>query len=399
MPSFDVLKKISRSTGSKIILLVMDGVGGLPIEGKTELEHAATPNLDSLAKASICGMLDPISPGITPGSGPGHLGLFGYDPLKYNIGRGVLEAVGINFPLKAGDLAARINFATIDEKGRVTDRRAGRIPTELNAKLCQKLEKVSVKGVEILVRPVKEHRAVVVFRGKGLSEKIADTDPQAIGLVPLKPQPLSSEAHATAKIVEEFITQAKEILASEHPANMLLLRGFAELPHLPPMSQIYHLNPAAIALYPMYKGLASLVGMKILETGQTVADEFTTLEKNWQKFDFFFLHIKQTDSRGEDGDWQGKVKVIEEVDSFIPRIQKLNPEVIMVTADHSTPATLKSHSWHTVPFLLYSPTCRLDEVGEFSEKACLRGGLGRMQSANILTLALAHADKLEKYGA
>lgn len=399
MLSFDILEKLSHPTDSKIILLVLDGVGGLQIEGKTELEHASTPHLDSLAKSSICGMLDPISPGITPGSGPGHLGLFGYEPLEYDIGRGVLEAVGINFPLQPGDLAARINFATVDEKGLVTNRRAGRIPTEVNIRLCEKLEKVRVGGVEVFVRPVKEHRAVVVFRGKGLSEKLADTDPQTTGVVPLDPRSLSTAAEATAKIVEQFISQAREILASEHPANMLLLRGFAELPHLPPMSQIYNLHPAAIALYPMYKGLASLVGMEILATGNTTADEFTTLEENYQRFDFFFIHIKQTDSRGEDGDWKRKVEAIEEVDCFIPRIRKLNPEVIMVTGDHSTPAVLKSHSWHAVPFLLHASTCRVDDVEEFSEKACLRGGLGRMESSNILTLALAHAGKLDKYGA
>lgn len=396
----NLLKRLSKKTPSKIILFVMDGVGGLPIDGKTELEHAVKPNLNSLAKQSVCGIVDPIAPGITPGSGPAHLGLFGCDPLEYEIGRGVLEASGINFPLEENDLAVRINFATIDKEGKITDRRAGRIPTEKNSAICEKLNKINIGGVKIFVKPVKEHRAVVVFRGRNLSEEIAETDPQAVGELPLEPKALSKEAEATSKIINKFVSEARKTLASHHPANMLLLRGFAKPPHLPSFQENFHLNPAAIATYPMYKGLARLVGMKVLEVkGGNIEDEIKTLEENYKEHDFFFIHIKATDSSGEDGDWKRKVKVIEEADKFIPEILKLKPEVLIITGDHSTPALLKSHSWHPVPILLHSPTCRTDDVMEFSETACVRGGLGRIKALEIMPLALAHAQKLEKYGA
>lgn len=400
MHRFDLFKKISHPNNSKIILLVIDGLGGLPIEDKTELEHARTPNLDSLARVSICGIVDPISPGITPGSGPAHLALFGYDPLKYEIGRGILAAAGINFPLERNDIAARINFSTIDKEGRIQDRRAGRIPTELNEKLCHQLNSICLQSVEIFVRPVKEHRAVVIFRGENLSSEITDTDPQQTGVYPNPPRALSKEAERTSQIVSKFISEARSILSSHHQANMILLRGFSKPPEIPHFSELYHLNPAAIAAYPMYKGVARLVGMHPIEIeGNSIEDEVKILEDNFQNYDFFFLHIKQADSAGEDGDWKRKVSVIEEVDRLIPRIRRLNPEVLIVTGDHSTPSLLKSHSWHPVPLLLHAPTCRQDEVEQFSEKACIRGGLGRMPAINIMSLALAHAQKLVKFGA
>lgn len=297
-------------------------------------------------------------------------------------------------------MAVRINFATIDKEGRITDRRAGRISTEINEKLCAKLNKISIESVKIFVRPVKEHRAVVVFRDKNLSEEIAETDPQEIGALPLEPAPLSKYAEGTSKIISKFVSEAKKILAPHHPANMLLLRGFSKPPHLPSFQEIYHLNPAAIATYPMYKGLARLVGMKILDLkGSDIEDEIRALEENYKAHDFFFIHIKGTDSAGEDGDWKRKVQVIEKVDKFIPRILNLKPDVLIVTGDHSTPAVLKSHSWHPVPLLLYSPVCRVDDVTKFSENACAKGGLGRIPAIDIMPLALAHAQKLEKYGA
>jgi len=406
-----LLKRLSKTTPSKIILFVMDGLGGLPIgpadstningvKGKTELEHAVKPNLDALAKQSVCGVVDPISPGITPGSGPAHLGLFGCDPLEHEIGRGVLEASGINFPLEENDLAVRINFATIDKEGKITDRRAGRISTETNIKICEDLSKIKIDPIKIFVKTVKEHRAVVIFRGENLSEEIAETDPQAVGTLPLEPKALSKEAESTSKIISKFVSEAKKILISHHPANMLLLRGFAKPPHLPSFQENFHLNPAAIATYPMYKGLARLVGMKVLELkGGNIEDEIAALEENYNSHDFFFIHIKGTDSSGEDGDWERKAKVIEEADKFIPRILKLKPDVLIITGDHSTPALLKSHSWHPVPIILHSPTCRVDDVDNFSETACVKGGLGRIRALEIMPLALAHAQKLEKYGA
>ncbi|MCD5391009.1 2,3-bisphosphoglycerate-independent phosphoglycerate mutase [candidate division NPL-UPA2 bacterium] len=397
----NLVKDIAISTRSKIVLLVIDGLGGLPgEEGSTELEKATTPNLDTLAGESICGMIDPIVRGITPGSGPAHLALFGYNPLEFQIGRGALSAAGIGFNLELDDVAARINFATVDEEGKVRDRRAGRISTETNKELCQLLDGMQLEGVEFFVRAVKEHRAVVVFRGEGLSDKLNDSDPQKTGAIPIEVKALSPEAEKTAQIVNEFIRQARGILSGHHPANMILLRGFAKSPGLPSFPEIYRLRSAAIAAYPMYRGIARLMGMDILSTGEAVEEEFKTLRENFDKYDFFFLHIKGADSAGEDGDFKRKVKVIEEVDENIPTLRDLGPEVIAITGDHSTPSVLKLHSWHSVPFLLRSEWCRPDKVDKFSEESCLRqGGLGRFPAVEVMPLLLAHALKLTKYGA
>jgi len=401
MIGFDHISKIVQRTDSKIVLFVMDGLGGLPHPetGRTELETARTPNLDKVAAESICGLIDPVSPGITPGSGPGHLSLFGYAPLKYEIGRGVLEALGIGVELKEEDVAARGNFCTVDTEGRISDRRAGRISTEKNQELCRLLSGIKVAGVELVVAPVKEHRFVLLLRGKKLSGDLIDSDPQHVGLAPLPVKAVSSSAETTARLVNEFVVQAKETLRSCHPANMVLLRGFSQLPHWPLMSDVFKLNPAAIASYPMYRGLARLVGMKVLATGGTLAEEMATLRQHYSEHDFFFLHVKQTDSRGEDGDFQAKVKAIEEIDAYLPELLSLKPDVLMVTGDHSTPATLASHSWHPVPFMLRSHWCRPDHVREFNESACAQGAMGRFPSVEIMTLALANALKLDKFGA
>lgn len=404
MISLEQIKLLAESTPSKIIFLVMDGLGGLPHPdtGKTELESARRPNLNRLAKDGICGMSTTVSTGITPGSAPGHLAIFGYNPLepRYQIGRGVLEALGIGFDLKNGDLAIRGNFCTIDKAGKITDRRAGRIPTEKCEELCAKLSKIKVKGVDIFVRPVKEHRFVLVFRCKNLADDIEDTDPQKLGAAPLPAKANRPAAKATAAIVNEFLDGARKALAKEHPANMVLLRGFAKYPpDVPPMSEVFKLKPAAIAVYPMYRGLAKVVGMDILNAGISIKDEFATVAKHYKKYDFFFIHIKGTDSSGEDGDFARKVKVIEEVDRELPKLIALKPDVIVVTADHSTPALLKGHSWHPVPFLLCSKYCRRDDVKEFSESACAHGALGVFPAIDIVPLALANALKLDKYGA
>jgi len=393
---------VKRDATTKIIFLVMDGLGGLPIEpgGPTELEAARTPNMDALACESVCGLMDPVAPGITPGSGPGHLGLFGYDPLKYQIGRGVLEALGIDYPLKPSDVAIRINFCTVDDEGNVIDRRAGRIDTDFNKELVALLnQKVKIENVEFEVATVKEHRAVVVFRGEGLYGDVADTDPQATGVPPKDAVALNEESKRMADIANEFIRQAKEVLKDKKPANMLLLRGFARYEPLPSMEELYGIKCAAIATYPMYRGLARIVGMDIIPCGETIEDEFNTLERIYKDYDYFFIHIKKTDSYGEDGNFQAKVKIIEEVDEYIPRIRALKPDVIAITGDHSTPALLKSHSWHPVPVLLWSKTCRSDSTTEFSERACCTGGIGRIYAMQLLPLLLAHAERLIKYGA
>lgn len=399
MDTQELLKELSVKTDSKIVLLVIDGLGGLPVNGQTELEKAATPNLDALAARSACGLTDPISPGITPGSGPAHLALFGYDPLAYKIGRGVLDTLGINFKLEPIDVAARGNFCTIDKEGIVTDRRAGRISTEENEKICQLLSGIEIDGVEIFVKPVKEHRCAVIFRGEGLFGDVADTDSQKVGLAPLLAKALTSESEKTAKIANRFIACARERLKDSHPANMIVLRGFDKFRPIPTFDRIYKLTPAAIAAYPMYKGLARLVGMKVLEAGQSIEEEIRCLKENWHKFDFFYLHIKGADSRGEDGDFEGKVRVIEEFDSYLPEILDLSPDVVVVTADHSTPAKMASHSWHPVPLLLYSDSVRLDKTNSFSETECIAGALGRLKATDVLPLALANAGKLIKYGA
>ena len=402
MISLDLVKELSIATPSKILLLVMDGLGGLPDPqtGRTELETAHTPNLDRLAAESICGLAEPVALGISPGSGPGHLALFGYDPIKSLVGRGILSALGVNFPLERDDVAARINFATVDEQGRVVDRRAGRIPTELNRKLVEELRQgIKVPGVQVFLETEAGHRAMVVFRGEGLSDKLTDTDPQATGVPALPATPITAEADRTAYIVNELIRQAAQVLRDKHPANYILLRGFAKHPDLPTMPEIYRLKPAAIAAYPMYRGLGRLVGMEVLPTGSTLAEEVATLKQHWANHDFFFLHYKPTDTNGEDGNFAGKVAAIQEVDRLLPDILALKPDVIAVTGDHSTPALLKAHSWHPVPFALRSAYVIPDQVDRYSERACGRGTLGVFPSQAAMRLMMANALKLQKYGA
>jgi 2,3-bisphosphoglycerate-independent phosphoglycerate mutase len=401
MLSLEQLKKISRQSDSKIVLLVIDGLGGLPRPetGKTELESAHIPNLAELAHKGNCGLTDPVSPGITPGSAPGHLALFGYDPVKCLVGRGILEAMGIDFDLKKGDVAARGNFCTIDSKGLVTDRRAGRISTEENARLCEKLSKIKLEGAQFFVAPVKEHRFLLVLRGEGLTGDASDSDPEQVGVAPLNVVAHSPKGKKTTRLANDFVAKAKAVLADSHPANMVLLRGFSQHPNLPTMNEIFKLNPAAIAAYPMYRGLAKLVGMKLLDTGSSIEEEFETLGKHYAEHDFFFIHVKKTDSSGEDGDFDAKVHVLEEIDGFLPKITSLNPDVLIVTGDHSTPAILKGHSWHPVPLVLYSKWCRADHAIEFGEIACASGGLGRFPALEVMPLAMANALKMTKFGA
>jgi len=395
------MKKISRTSPSKIVLLIIDGVGGLPHPetGKTELESARKPNLNRIARDSLCGLIDPISPGITPGSAPGHLAIFGYDPVKYNIGRGVVEALGIDLELKPDDIAARGNFCTLDDKGIIADRRAGRLSTDKNTELCRLLNNIAIDGAEISVLPVKEHRFVLILRGEDLSPELADSDPQQAGLAPKKIEALSPQAQKTARIVNEFVSQARSLLQGEAPANMVLLRGFSRRPDIPPISEIYKLKTAAIATYPMYRGLARLVGMQVLPGGESITAQLNSLRRYYADYDFFFVHFKSTDARGEDGDFRAKVQAVEELDNALPGLLSLDPEVLIITGDHSTPATLAMHSWHPVPFMLKSKWCRPDNVTEFSERACLAGGMGRFPATEIMPLAMANALKLDKFGA
>lgn len=397
----DLLRELRKDNGSKIVLLVADGLGGLPLEpgGKTELETARTPNLDALAQRASLGLSVPVLPGIAPGSGPGHLALFGYDPLKYRIGRGVLEALGVDFPLGPNDVAIRGNFCTLDAAGNITDRRAGRIPTEVGQRLCAKLDQIKIPGVELFVRPVKEYRLVIVFRAPGLGGDVDDTDPQATGVPPLAAIPRNSGSQRTADIANEFLRQAREVLKDDAPANFLTLRGIDKLPAIPSFEDVYGLKAAAIAVYPMYRGLARLVRMTVLDAGQTLSDQIARLQAAWQDYDFFFLHFKYTDSTGEDGNFEAKVARCEELDACLPHITALNPAVLIVTGDHSTPSKLRSHSWHPVPTLLAADSCRFDGATKFGESACRQGGLGQFEAKYLMLMAMAHAGRLEKYGA
>ncbi|MCE2750772.1 MAG: 2,3-bisphosphoglycerate-independent phosphoglycerate mutase [Pirellula sp.] len=394
-------RELQLDNGSKIVMLVADGLGGLPMQpgGLTELETAKTPHLDALASLGVQGASIPVKPGIAPGSGPGHLALFGYDPLKYLIGRGALEATGIGFELQPQDVAIRCNFCTIDDQDRITDRRAGRISSQESAPLAISLRKIQIPGIEIFVEPVKEHRFVVVFRGEGLGGNVADTDPQMTGVKALEPVAQNPQSQKTAEVAKEFLRQAKSILAGHPKANFHTMRGFAAKPQLPSYQEVYGLRAAAIAVYPMYKGLARLVGMDIVGNAQSLEEQIEELAANWDRYDFFFLHFKYTDSTGEDGNFSEKVARIEELDSVLGRIQKLNPNVLIVTGDHSTPSYLKSHSWHPVPTLLYSDCCRPDPHSTFNETTCITGGLGHFEAQYLMTLALANAGRLGKFGA
>ncbi len=396
----EILRELIEQNGAKIVLLVADGLGGVPHDGRTELEAADIPCLNRLASESELGLTDPIARGITPGSGPSHLALFGYDPLQYEIGRGVLEALGVGLSMTARDVAARANFATLD-KGLIVDRRAGRPATEKSRELCALLSKAipRIGDVEVIIEPGKEHRFTVLFRGDGLDGRLEDADPQKDGHPPVLARPLAPEAERTAEVVNDFIRLATEALQGRRPANTVLVRGFAKYPAIPSMTERFKLHPACIATYPMYRGLAKLVGMKILEPRETIEEEFNTLGREFEKHDFFYIHIKKTDSYGEDGNFEKKVEIIEELDRHVPTLLALEPDVIVVTGDHSTPAVLKGHSWHPCPFLLWSKYCRPDGAARFSERECARGSLGRFPAVEAMALMLANAQKMKKFGA
>jgi 2,3-bisphosphoglycerate-independent phosphoglycerate mutase len=401
---FKFLQDLIVPAQTKIVMVIMDGLGGLPLEpgGKTELETARTPNLDALAAQSALGLTVPVGPGITPGSGPGHLGIFGYDPIRYEIGRGALEALGVDFDLGPDDVAARGNFCSVDVAGLLTDRRAGRIPTDVNKELAKLLRTIKIDGVEFFVETIKEHRFAFVLRGSGLGDALTETDPRKTGVPALPVRALKPDSEKAARLVNQFIEQARKLLAAytpKQPANMILLRGFAKYPAMPTYSELFGLRAAAIAVNGMYRGVAKLVGMKALNVdGDALADEFAVLEKNWNDFDFFYLHVKKTDTAGEDGDFARKVRVIEEVDALMPRLMALRPDVVIVSGDHSSPALLKSHSWHPVPTLLYS-RYEADGIAEFGEHACVRGSLGVLPAKDVMPIALANAQRITKFGA
>lgn len=404
-----LLQELAHPAETKMLLVVLDGIGGLPVperNGATELEAACTPNLDALARRSELGLAHPVLPGITPGSSAGHLALFGYDPLRYVIGRGVLEALGIGFPLEPQDVAVRANFATVRREPQgmtLADRRAGRPATAHTEKICARLQEAvpEIDGVRVFIRPVKEHRFVVVFRGEGLDERVADTDPQAVEVPPLAPRPLTPEAGRTAAVAAKLLERIAALLRDEPATNFALLRGFSRQPGLTRFSGRFKVRAGAVAVYPMYRGLASLVGMDLLPVpGESIAAEVETLKAHWEQYDFFFFHVKDTDSRGEDGNAEGKIRVIEEFDRHLPALLELGPAALAVTGDHSTPAVYKGHSWHPVPFLLHSRWVRpARDAARFTEHACAAGTLGHFPLLYTMNFLLAHAGRLGKFSA
>ncbi len=399
-----VYRRIAERTNSRIVFLVLDGLGDLPgPSGMTPLEAARTPNLDRLAAEGTCGLFDPVAPGITPGSGPGHLGLFGYEPLEIEVGRGVLAALGIGFPLEEGDVAARFNFCTLDAEGRVVDRRAGRLATERNRELVARLREAvpaPEPGVELFFETVSEHRGLLVLRGEGLGARIADTDPQRTGVPPRPPRALEPGSERTAALLARVIEAALTALEDEPDANGILLRGFDTPPRIPSLAERFGLSAHCLARYPMYRGLARLVGMEVGEPYERVEEIPDRLAAAWQRHDFFFCHVKDTDKAGEDGDFGRKREAVERVDRIVPALLELRPEVVVVTADHSTPVPMASHSWHPVPALVWAPgAVRRDGVTAFGESACAAGGLGRLRLRYLLPIALAHAGRLAKFGA
>jgi len=397
----ELLRELATPNTTKIVLCVVDGLGGLPdpVTKRSELEQANTPNLDRLADDSVTGMTLPVAYGVTPGSGPGHLALFGYDPLKYEVGRGVLEALGIDFDLQASDLAARGNFCTLDSEGRITDRRAGRVATEKTIELCKRLNEIKLPGVEVIVEPVREHRFVLVLRGEGLEDGLTQTDPERENVPPPPVRATQPTAQTSADLANAFIVQARELIKDEPQANGLLLRGFAKYPNWPQMPEVSQMRAGAFAVYPMYRGLAKLVGMTVAPGGGTQDSQLEALKSRWDEFDFFFYHFKKADAAGEDGDFDAKVHALEDFDHLVPLLRDLGADVLMIAGDHSTPSQMAGHSWHPVPFLLWSTMGTTDAVDEFTEAACRTGALGTFPAKEVLSLAMAHAGRLMKFGA
>lgn len=409
MDMLPVIEELSQKTPSKILLVVLDGVGGLPRQfgSQTELATAHTPNLDALAKRSALGLLTPVYPGLTPGSGPGHLSLFGYDPFRYLVGRGALSAIGIGADFKDHDVGVRGNFATLDAAGLVNDRRAGRPSDAENIRVVSKLKTAirEVEGVQVSFYTESEHRFVVILRGADLGDKVSDTDPQKTGVAPLK-----SHAHdagdtastKTASVLNALTRRIREVLGDEPQINGALFRGISEKPQFPSMSQVYKVSAACVASYPMYKGVASLVGMDVLQVEgveDALEGKVRALQENWEKYDFFYLHFKKTDSTAEDGNFDEKAHKVEIFDGLLPELLALEPEVLAITGDHSTPSIMKAHSWHPVPLLMHAPLLRNDPAQRFTEDEAARGSLGHLRGVEMMPLLLAHAGKLQKYGA
>ena len=396
-----LLQSLTQPAHTKLVLLVLDGLGGLPCRqgGPTELEAASTPNLDRMAAEGQTGLSQPIGPGITPGSGPGHLALFGYDPVTSNIGRGALSALGLGLRLDAGDLGVRLNFCTLDVQGNVLDRRAGRIATSLNKTLVEKLNTIEIPGVDLEFCTESQHRAVLIIRGSDLSSQVCETDPQAVGVPPLQPAPLAQSAARTSELLSTTLGAIRDCIGNESPANFVLMRGYAGLPALQSLESLYALRTVCLATYPMYKGLARAAAMAVIDGLESADDQIAALAAAWDDYDYFFVHHKAPDARGEDGDFDAKAAAIEEMDRRLPALLELGPDVVVVTGDHSTPSQLRQHSWHPVPCLFWGGCVLPDTVSSFGERSCGQGSLGVFPARSIMALMLAHGGRLRKFGA
>lgn len=405
MRHLELLSRLAQPNTTKIVLLVLDGVGDLatPAQPHTALQKARTPHLDALAARSSLGRIVPVATGITPGSGPGHLALFGYDPREpqFDIGRGILEALGLGLALRPGDVAARGNFATAAATGELTDRRAGRIPTAECVRVCEKINSAleSITDATVRVVPGEAHRFVLLLSGEGLEAALDDTDPQQLGVPPLAARETAPGGARAAALVRRAVALMEGAIADEPKANRVLLRGFSQLPHLPQLPALYKMRCGAFAGYPLYRGVASACGMEVVPCGKRIGEILDRVAERWQDFDLFFLHVKQTDQAGEDGNLDAKAAAIEEVDALLPRLLALAPDVVAVTGDHSTPAPMAAHSFHPVPLLLASPLAFVDETTAFDEQQAIRGHLGTFASRELMGLLLAHAGRLEKFGA
>jgi len=421
MGRMELLARLAQPNERRIVLLVLDGVGDLRTDAqpRTALDEARTPNLDRLAARSALGRLVPVGAGITPGSGPGHLALFGYEPTapEVDIGRGVLEALGLGLEVPPDAVVARGNFATVDGSGLLTDRRAGRIPTAEGERICARLARrieaagsapgdALGDGIEVEVHPGEAYRFVLLFRAAAgtppLDPGLADTDPQQLGVAALPVQAAAGageSARQTADRIAPAVAALQAELQDEERANTFLLRGFSKPPVLPGVGELYRLRAAALAGYPIYRGVAKVCGMEIVDCGGSFGEVLDGLEDRWSDFDYFFLHVKGTDMAGEDGDLAAKVGVIEEVDALLPRLLDLGPDVLAITGDHSTPAPMQAHSWHPVPLLLWSEGCFVDECSRFTEVEAIRGAIGTIPACDLMGLLLANAGKLAKFGA
>ena len=396
----DLIRRLSQPANTKVILCVLDGLGGLPgPRGRTELEEADTRNLDRLAETGCVGRTLPVGHGVTPGSGPGHIALFSYDPLVYEIGRGALEGTGIGFDLGPNDIAARGNLCNLDAQGLITDRRAGRMPTEQTAEVCRELRAITLPGVEVFVEPVQDQRFVLVLRGEGLSDQLLETDPQREGVPPHVATALAPPGERIAGLVRQWVTAAEAMLAGRAQGNGVLLRGWSPRPNMPPFPELWKLRAAAVTVYPMYRGVAKLCGMDSLDGAHSMAEQVALVKQHWADYDFFFIHYKYTDTAGEDGDFHRKQQAVADFDAGLPALLDLKPNVLVVTGDHSTPASMAAHSWHPVPLLLWGDHVRIDAATRFSETHCALGELGTIAAKDVLPIAFAHAGRLAKYGA